>query len=465
MPLRKAREVLQCTIFVMNVAFFVLGGTVAALGVYMLTSAEWEDVYGTGMRKYAAGVLSFGVFVLLVSLLGCWGSRKRSRPHMLLYVIILITLFCAQALAGYYLYERFWGSLPQECVAKARTFLNPVAAKLNDDQTKVDCSAFVESKLRLTAYVLWQKLYKDYLLYQSDKVKYASFKTNSRIALELQSRAKCCGFGAPVQSIGAPASRPALADQPCTPDGRKTDFLESNIHYQRCSNRTGSTGYYCQVGLNAGNKKLQFDCEKVAEYDMPIGCEPAPSQVNAAGFITSTSQCYEYGCADAVYAFLRNHVYVIGTLLILLMLAEALGVLAACLVMNPVLMTLLVVRNVLRGVHHFFNGCARFFKCASQRTCNKGQGAAEEDEEKEGLCGWVADCAWCVCCCWVCLGVCHDAKYEDEHEEDDDGEDKSCCCGLCVVSVHDEDKSAAGGEDKGGEDDQPLTKQPTKIAV
>ena len=50
------------------------------------------------------------------------GARKRSRPLLLVYAVLLIIMLAAQGFALYFLYERFWGDIPEECVRKGLSF-------------------------------------------------------------------------------------------------------------------------------------------------------------------------------------------------------------------------------------------------------------------------------------------------------------------------------------------------------
>ena len=190
-----AKAAVDCTMFIMNMLFFLGGGSVLALGAYMVSSSQWAAVYGSGIKTYAYYVLAFGAITVLTAFCGCCGAKRRSRPLLLVYAVVLIIMLAAQGFALYFLYERFWGDIPEECVRKGLSFnttgidlIRPSDSFGSDE--KVDCSKIIDDKFRITAYILWQKLYRDYLLYNSNPVKFAEFKTNARIATEISNRGK-----------------------------------------------------------------------------------------------------------------------------------------------------------------------------------------------------------------------------------------------------------------------------------
>ena len=45
-----AKAAVDCTMFIMNMLFFLGGGSVLALGAYMVSSAQWAAVYGSGIN-------------------------------------------------------------------------------------------------------------------------------------------------------------------------------------------------------------------------------------------------------------------------------------------------------------------------------------------------------------------------------------------------------------------------------
>eukprot|EP00937_MAST-01D_sp_MAST-1D-sp2_P003338 g3338.t1 len=351
----------------MNVIFFIGGASILGLGIFMCLSAEWADVYGSGLQKYAYGTITFGALTMCVSFLGCCGSKRRSRPLLLTYGAILFVLLVAQGITGYYLYDRFWGSLPQECVRKGFSYVGASkAALMRPDDTSLDldatvnCGDFLQSKLRITAYVLWQKLYRDYLLYNSSPTKHASFKTNARIAKQLATRSKCCGFGAPVEG----------GSKPCKANGEKADFFQYDISYQRCSVRTA--GAYCQWRLGPAPKyQLVANCNATSKYDMPIGCDQRVQKDQGGG---TRAPCFEYGCGEAAYEFLRKHVYIIGTVLLLLVLAELVGILVACLVMNPFVIFGIIFYNLCLGIQKLVAGFHKLLHCLSKPCKGAGEG-------------------------------------------------------------------------------------------
>ena len=446
MVVAKIRGAMDCTLSTMNMIFMGGGGVVAALGIWMLKSDEWKQVYGTGIIEYAAYVTAFGLFVVLTSFCGFYGLKKNHFKVLLVYGTVLIILLLAQIVVAWYLYERFWGDLNPECAQKGAAYYSnaslghaavnvaalPSSTAIDNAVTPgsvtVDCSSFIENKLRLTAYVLWQKLYRDYNLYKLDPKQYSAHRTNARIALELAAKGKCCGFGAPASGAGqSPVTRP------CKRDPRRYDFAGYWITAQKCATKAGHDGKYCRWELesSAGGDSLLSKCgetEDGAEYDMPIGCE-----VGGPLSRGQSEPCYEHGCADVAYAFLRAHVYLIGVVLGLMMIAELFGILTVCMFLGPHKVFALLLKNVLLGVQHLTLGVHRFMKCLTYNLChrcNAKNGGAGGDEETGGdaggdgveqelCCGWLCDCIWCCCCCWICLGVCRDNTADDEDENDD----------------------------------------------
>ena len=99
-----ARSAIDCTLFAMNLIFFFGGGIIVALGSVMVSSAEWEEVYGSGIDKYAFSVLAFGLTVVFTSFCGCLGAKKRSRVLLLTYAAVLGIMLIAQI---YHLGEHF----------------------------------------------------------------------------------------------------------------------------------------------------------------------------------------------------------------------------------------------------------------------------------------------------------------------------------------------------------------------
>ena len=116
-----AKAAVDCTMFIMNMLFFLGGGSVLALGAYMVSSAQWAAVYGSGIQTYAYYVIAFGALTVLTAFCGCCGARKRSRPLLLVYDVLLIIMLAAQGFALYFLYERFWGAPGAGARARAGT--------------------------------------------------------------------------------------------------------------------------------------------------------------------------------------------------------------------------------------------------------------------------------------------------------------------------------------------------------
>ena len=426
------RTAVGCTLFVMNMVFLLAGAGICYLGYFMLTDEELAEVYGSGLKQYAYWILGFGAFVVLTSFCGCAGSRtnkkRRARALLLTYTIVLLILLALQVAAGVMLWEKFGnGTLNAECVRKGATagkVKSPIAGA-----EEIDCSGFAANPLRVTAYGIWQRLYADYELYSSDPAKYEGYKANAKLAASLTANAKCCGFGSPVDE------NDPNVPKPCVPNSKDATLLGRTYKYQVCANGAtkSNPGSYCTWSVTApasnGTPKLVKDCATKNTYDFAIGaCSGSRPSGNG-------KSCYEYGCAEAIFTFFQRHVFVIVITLLILVLAEIFGVLAACCVLNPFVILALFIREICLGTHKLLRGFHKFTRCLCVKVCvclpcSGGDGERDldlEDGERSGRggggasdvtwCGWAADCCWCLCCCFIC-GMCMDKSDKDDKKKD-----------------------------------------------
>lgn len=79
-----------------NLVFLALGAALVGFGAYALNS----NALGLTSKALPTAALALGVFVLVVSVLGCCGAAQENRCILFLYVAVLSILVVAQLVVG-----------------------------------------------------------------------------------------------------------------------------------------------------------------------------------------------------------------------------------------------------------------------------------------------------------------------------------------------------------------------------
>lgn len=93
---------LKRTIMAVNVFFLILGIIMTAVG-----SAGSSNTYAEfAGENLPVGILVLGVFIMLVSLVGCCGAKKESRVILGVYSVVLVILIICQISVGIAIYAK-----------------------------------------------------------------------------------------------------------------------------------------------------------------------------------------------------------------------------------------------------------------------------------------------------------------------------------------------------------------------
>jgi hypothetical protein len=327
-----------------NTVFGLIGIVVCVCGGMLVSNQELIETYGDGIKDIGVGFIVLGVFTILTAMCGMCGVKSFNKKYMFGYCVVLaIILACELGFASHAVASSNAQDVYNLCVMKNTTDapIDPATGQA------IDCASFQGNDLRLGSYLLWQALWNDAQLYSDngkDAGKYSYKKTQYVFLQHIQESGRCCGFGKPVEvdqnSVGL-----------CSPSSKQWSVSGNSISYQSCfgynSNADGSAvsipgtgdtfnsaiasakGLFCQYTPNPKSTFADPDCtlagqasiprltEKTMQYDFPMG--------------ECVARCHAYGCAEAIYSYVQKRLAVIGLVVVLVVVVNAIAlILAVC---------------------------------------------------------------------------------------------------------------------------------------
>jgi hypothetical protein len=91
---------LKRTIMLINVLFLILGIILTSVG----GAGQANRFAVFAGNKLPTGILVVGIFIMMVSILGCYGARSENRPMLGIYAVILVILIICQFSIGVAVY-------------------------------------------------------------------------------------------------------------------------------------------------------------------------------------------------------------------------------------------------------------------------------------------------------------------------------------------------------------------------
>lgn len=97
-----SRQTLKVFLTVANVLFFIIGGVMLGIGIWLVIDKIFiSDIIGTDLFDAGAYlVIICGVFMLLVSLFGCFSTVRMKRMLVMIYFVALLVTFVLLIGAG-----------------------------------------------------------------------------------------------------------------------------------------------------------------------------------------------------------------------------------------------------------------------------------------------------------------------------------------------------------------------------
>lgn len=335
-------QIIQCAIETMkgllvciNTFFGAAGILVTVIGGMLVSNTEMIDTYGDGVVTIGTGFIILGVFTILTAMCGMCGVKSFNKKYLFGYCIVLGMILAIEVgFASYAINNANAGNVYNICVQKNNT-ATPI-----DPSTglAVDCANFQKNDLRLGSYLLWQTLWNDAQLYDSDMIKYKTKKTQYVFLQHLQESGRCCGFGKPIE-IGDLSM--------CKPNNEKWSVGGNAIQYQNCYGYDADSfkdpgtadaptfkgednykGLYCEYTPVAGKVFAESDClmagksvpfplstRKQMQYDFPMG--------------NCVSRCHAYGCAEAIFSYVEKRIAALSLVVLIVVLINVIALMLA----------------------------------------------------------------------------------------------------------------------------------------
>lgn len=86
----------RISLIVMNIFFMILGTIIVGVGAYALNPSTSQ----IANKEIPAGAIVLGVFVILLSFLGCCGAKFNNRIVLCLYALVLVLLILIQIIVA-----------------------------------------------------------------------------------------------------------------------------------------------------------------------------------------------------------------------------------------------------------------------------------------------------------------------------------------------------------------------------
>jgi len=92
------------TLVGLNFLYMIFGLTLIGLAIYIFVSlGHVKSMLSMGLP---IAMIILGAFICLLSCFGCCGALKRSKPLLIMYLVLLLLLIVGQALVGYFGYTQ-----------------------------------------------------------------------------------------------------------------------------------------------------------------------------------------------------------------------------------------------------------------------------------------------------------------------------------------------------------------------
>ena len=83
-------------LFCINTFFLLIGCVMVGLGAYLKQSGFLVDTYGEAVNDAAVAFIVLGVMTILISMLGCIGSRDMNKRALTIYMVVTFILLCCE---------------------------------------------------------------------------------------------------------------------------------------------------------------------------------------------------------------------------------------------------------------------------------------------------------------------------------------------------------------------------------
>lgn len=88
-------------VFIFNFIFFLMGGGLIALGVYLnVEYDDWKEVSDYDYISVANVAIAAGVVVVIVAGAGCWGAMAQNKCMLMAFFVLLVVIFALEIGAG-----------------------------------------------------------------------------------------------------------------------------------------------------------------------------------------------------------------------------------------------------------------------------------------------------------------------------------------------------------------------------